>query len=126
MPRMTPAGLIAKGYGMDGNKLPQFGNAGRCPATVREAELHRKILDYCQARGWPRVYSRMDVPSTAGIGTPDFVIAMPDAKTLWIEAKVGGGKVRPEQAAWIASLRILGHRARVVWSFDEFLEEATR
>lgn len=124
MPRMTPADLIAKGYGMDGNKLRQ--TAPVTKAEMREAELHRMIIDYCQARGWPRVYSRMDVPHTSGIGTPDFVIAMPDAKTLWIEAKVGGGRVRPEQAAWIASLRILGHRARVVWSFEDFLEEVTR
>lgn len=63
----------------------------------------------------------MDVPQTAGVGTPDFVVALPGGLTAWVEAKTAGGKVRPEQAAWMAALRVHGHRAEIVRSFPEFV-----
>jgi hypothetical protein len=64
----------------------------------------------------------MDVPQTAGVGTPDFVIAMPGTSTLWIEAKTAKGKLTPAQSAWLAALRKCGHRAEVVRSMAEFLK----
>ena len=90
----------------------------------REKDLHDAILAHCRAMGWPVVHSRMDVPQTAGVGTPDFVIAMPGPVTLWIEAKSSTGKVQPHQAAWRAALRKVGHRAEVVRSMAEFLKIA--
>jgi hypothetical protein len=95
--------------------------AGGCD---REKDLHDAILAHCRAMGWPVVHSRMDVPQTAGIGTPDFVIAMPGTTTLWVEAKTAKGKLTPAQSAWIAALRKVGHRAEVVRSMAEFLRVA--
>lgn len=86
-----------------------------------ERELHEQILAMCRSKGWPVVHSRMDVPSTSGVGTPDFVIALPIGRTVWVEAKTAKGKLRPEQAAWLAALRAKGHRAGVVRSIEEFV-----
>ena len=90
------------------------------PAT-NEGQLHDEILAWCRSKGFPVVHSRMDRPATSGIGTPDFVVALPKGQTVWVEAKTAKGKLRPEQAAWIAALRHHGHQAHVVRSFAEFL-----
>lgn len=91
------------------------------PADLPEPIQLGAILAYCRSKGWPVVHSRMDVPQTAGIGTPDFVVALPGGLTAWVEAKTAVGKVRPEQAAWMAALRAHGHRAEIVRSFPEFV-----
>lgn len=119
--RLTATDLQALGYAPDGTRI---GKAGPKPtqAAEREADLHDEILAYCRAKGWPVVHSRMDVPQTSGVGTPDFVIALPRGRTVWIEAKAKGGKLRPEQLAWLAALHIHDHPARVVRSFAEFLD----
>lgn len=119
--RLTTDQLQAIGYNPDGTRI---GSTPKPPtkAAKSESDLHNEILTFCRARGWPVVHSRMDVPQTAGVGTPDFVIALPGGRTLWIEAKARGGKLRLEQRAWIAALHVVGHQARVVWSFSEFLD----
>lgn len=117
--KFTPANLTAMGYGIDGRRLQANAKAAT-DATASEAQLHREILDYCRARGWPVVHSRMDVPQTAGVGTPDFVVALPGGRTLWVEAKSKKGKLRPEQAAWMAALRAVEHEACVVRSMGDF------
>lgn len=119
--KLTSADLQAMGYNPDGSRITAA-TRSTTPAAEREADLHDAILGHCRLRGWRVVHSRMDVPQTAGIGTPDFVIALPSGRTLWIEAKAKAGKLRPEQAAWLHSLRCLGHRAEVVRSLPEFLE----
>lgn len=91
----------------------------------QERSLHEAIMAYCRSRCWPVVHSRMDRPATCGVGTPDFVIAMPGGRTLWIEAKTRFGKLRPEQLAWMAALRHVGHEAHVVRSMEEFVAIAS-
>lgn len=86
-----------------------------------EAQLHQEILEYCRSKGWPVVHSRLDRPATVGVGTPDFTVAMPGGKTIWVEAKTAKGKLRPEQQAWLAALRAKGHRAGVVRHLQEFI-----
>lgn len=89
-------------------------------AVLREADLHDAILAFCRDMVWPCHHSRMDRPATCGVGTPDFAIAIPGGVTVWVEAKAKGGKLRPEQAAWLAGLRRVGHVAEVVRSMEEF------
>jgi len=89
-------------------------------AVQRESDLHEEIVAFCRSMVWPCHHSRMDRPATCGVGTPDFAIAIPGGVTVWVEAKAKGGKLRPEQAAWLASLRRVGHVAEVVHSMDEF------
>ncbi len=90
-------------------------------AVDSEAALHAEILEDCRAHGWPVHHARMDRPATCGVGTPDFAIALPNGRTVWIEAKSKTGKLSREQAAWIASLRRHGHTAEVVRSMSEFM-----
>jgi hypothetical protein len=88
----------------------------------RESELHEQIFAECRRRGWYVVHSRMDMPSTNGVGTPDFIIAMDGGRTLWIEAKAKGRKCTPAQLAAEAWLLKLNHSVDAVWSFEEFLK----
>lgn len=118
--RLTTLDLQSLGYNPDGTRI------GSKTATLqrgdsKESDIHEKILAYCRSKGWPVVHSRMDVPQTAGIGTPDFVIALPEGRTAWVEAKTSKGKISQEQLAWMAALRCNGHLAAVVRSFDEFI-----
>ncbi|TXH49971.1 MAG: VRR-NUC domain-containing protein [Desulfurellales bacterium] len=85
-----------------------------------EADLHADILEFCKVRGWRAHHSRMDRPSTCGVGTPDFAIAMPNGVTVWVEAKARTNKLTTEQHAWLAALNILGHVTGVVRNMDEF------
>lgn len=94
----------------------------KASGVEREKDLHDAILAHCRFRGWPVVHSRMDVPQTAGVGTPDFVIALPEGRTVWVEAKSAKGKLSSEQRAWIATLIRVGHTAHVVRSMEEFKE----
>lgn len=119
--RLTSSDLQALGWNTDGTRI-RDNHRPVTNAAKRESDLHDEILAYCRARRWPVVHSRMDVPQTAGIGTPDFVVALPAGRTVWVEAKAKGGKLRTEQLAWLTALRAVGHSATVVYSFGEFLE----
>ena len=112
--------LAIWGYDMEGQRVTVARPSGQ--GCSDESGLHDAILGYCRARGWRVHHSRMDRPATCGVGTPDFAIAMPGGRTVWIECKTAKGKVSTEQAAWIADLRKLGHVAHVVRSFTEFLQ----
>lgn len=118
--RLTSSDLQAIGYNPDGSRIAVAGPQ-TTKAAAREADLHDEILAYCRAAGWPVVHSRMDVPQTAGVGTPDFVVALPAGRVVWVEAKAKAGKLRPEQQAWLTALRANGHTAEVVRSFPEFM-----
>lgn len=116
--RVSSAQLAAIGYHPDGTRMDNTQcTVGR--SSESERTLHARILDHCRFFGWPVVHSRMDRPATSGVGTPDFVIAMHDGRTLWIEAKTATGKLTTEQAAWLAALRKNGHSAHVVRSLRQ-------
>ena len=88
----------------------------------REATLHDRVEAECRRMGWYVVHSRLDRPTTTAIGVPDFVIALPNGRTLWLECKAKGGKLTIAQGAAQAWLRKLGHTAETVWTFERFLE----
>jgi len=87
----------------------------------QEAELHDAILAECRRRGLRCIHSRMDRAATISVGAPDFVIALPAGRTLWVECKSAKGSLRHDQAAWLSTLHSLGHEAHLVRSFDAFL-----
>ena len=91
------------------------------PAVRRERGLHDEIIFECNRRGWLTIHSRMDLPSTVQVGCPDFLILADGGRTFLVEAKSRDGKLRPEQAAWLAWAHKLGHRAAVVRSIGEFI-----
>jgi hypothetical protein len=52
-------------------------------------------------------------------GMPDHIIFGPDRKLLWIELKVSGGRVKPEQHGMHAKLRAFGHQVAVCFTLPE-------
>ena len=91
-------------------------------ACEQESDLQQQIATHCQIKEWYCERSAMHKPTTNGIGSLDFKIAMPNGKMLWLETKRRGSKTTPAQNAVIAHLRKLGHWAEVVWSLEEFLQ----
>ena len=91
----------------------------------KESELHRMIEDDLRARRWYFVHSRCDRATTTQKGVTDFIVAMPDGKTIWIECKVKGNKLTQPQVIVRHCLLALGHRHVVIYSFDEYLKEIT-
>ncbi len=88
----------------------------------READLHDEILDDCRRRGWHAIHSRMDLPTTTGVGDPDFVIMADLGKVYFIECKSKTGKVTPAQAALQAQAMRLGHTVHVIRNMREYIE----
>ena len=95
-------------------------------AVERESKLHEEIMRHCDHQ-WPRwkyIHCRMDRESTIAVGAPDFVIALPGGRVIWIECKAKDGKRSVEQLAWATQMEMLGHTVHLVRSFEEFLELA--
>ena len=89
-------------------------------ASEREKDLHIAIILECRRMGFAFVHSRMDRATTQSKGVPDFIIALPEGKTIWIECKSKSGKKSPEQMAFDYHLRKLEHRSYEVRSLDDF------
>lgn len=94
------------------------------PAAERESDLHDQILDECQRRGWYVVHARMDMRSTIAVGAPDFCVAIPNGRTVWVECKTRTGKLTKDQQAAHAWLKKLGHSVCVVRNIREFRDAA--
>jgi hypothetical protein len=87
----------------------------------READLHDEVEALCRQRGYYYIHSRMDRRSTVQVGAPDFLIALPHSRMVWIELKRKGGKPTLRQLAAITHLKKLGHAAAVCDSMDGVL-----
>lgn len=94
---------------------------GEVDTGTPESDIQDQIESECRRRGWYVVRSRMDKPTTNGLGVPDFIVAIDCGVTLWVEVKRPGQKLRPEQAGAQAWLGKLEHRRTVVHSLAEFL-----
>lgn len=88
----------------------------------RERDLHEQTVQELRNRRVYFVHSRMDKPATNGAGTPDFIVAMPNGKTLWLELKTATGKLSEEQQVAKHMLENSGHEHHVVRSYKQLLE----
>lgn len=88
----------------------------------RERDLHEQTVQELRNRRVYFVHSRMDKPATNGVGTPDFIVAMPNGKTLWLELKTATGKLSEEQQVAKHMLENSGHEHHVVRSYKQLLE----
>lgn len=100
---------------------------GQKPSNLPDAPesvLHDQVATYCRQMGYYYIHSRMDRPSTIQVGAPDFVVALPNGRVLWVECKRKDGKLRTEQLAAAAWLKQLKHRYCEVRSLDDFATAA--
>lgn len=91
-------------------------------AASREDKLHDQIMEHCRSRRWVVIHSRMDRPTTQGLGVPDFIILIEDGKLLLVEAKARQGKLSIEQIAFGIRAEQLGHKVHVVRSLANFID----
>ncbi len=103
-------------------RVVDLASSGETAGGASEAKLHDQIIEECKRRGWYYVHSRMDRATTTALGVPDFIIAAPDGRTFWIEAKSKTGKLKSEQLGALQWLTRFGHRAEVVRSLEELLK----
>lgn len=89
-------------------------------ADPPEAKLHEQILEHCRGKGWFAIHSRMDRKATNQVGLADFVILADGGRMFAVECKRPGAKPRPEQLAFAAHCKKLGHRHAFCWSYAEF------
>ena len=89
----------------------------------REKDLHADILEHCKLKRWVVFHGSMAHRAMrTPLGEPDFCIAMPAGRVIWIEAKTKSGKLSQDQVVVHHCLKGLGHAVVVVRSMAEFLE----
>lgn len=118
-PREAVGLEVGESHDLAGQPSGQSLSSRRTARPFLEADFHDKVESYCRGRGWYYLHSRTDRRTTVAVGAPDFCIAMPEGKVLWLELKRPGGKATVKQQATIAHLRKLGHVAAVVDNWED-------
>lgn len=91
-------------------------------AATDEAELQEAIIADARARGAWCLFSRMDLPTTNPVGTPDLFLFFKYPKLVIIEAKTRTGKMRPAQIGVKMMLESLGWTVHIVRNFHQYEE----
>lgn len=87
----------------------------------READLHNAIRADCLRRGWLPNVGSMHQKTHRMPGEPDFTILAANGKVLFVECKARMEKLKPDQAAWHAWARKLGHVVYTVRTVEEWM-----
>lgn len=121
MPRMTTAELDA--YNARQRKpnklLVDLGLEVGPIKSTRESVLHRQILHECSRRGFVALHGAMHRKTARTAGEWDFVILLPDGRTIHVEAKTGSGKLSDDQERLHGKAWELGHTVYVVRSLED-------
>ena len=105
----------------------------RSAIKCRETAIHKAILQYCkfQMRRDVVVFhvanERRTTPKDGAFlkslgvvaGVPDLIFVCAGGITCWLEIKVPGGRLSPDQKAFHDHLASLEHRCAVVHSLEE-------
>jgi hypothetical protein len=91
------------------------------PKEDREVVAQRNFAKACKDRGWVPVWHKTYKRSTANVGCPDFIVAA-YSQTFWIEFKLPGEDLRPDQAAFRKRLLQNGVQMCVVYSAQEAVD----
>jgi hypothetical protein len=86
------------------------------PEPIEQGKFARWLYAQWEAGALEYFWQRLDKRATGKPGTPDFIIALPRAKTLWIEFKASGGHLSIPQAATFKNLARLGHSPFIAYS----------
>jgi hypothetical protein len=101
------------------NKKNVF-NDNDAPDEGKEKELDLKISHYIKDRGLYGFHDKSRGVNKAG--HVDWVIALPNSRTLWIECKAKKGRLSEEQKNNMLLLKGFGHEVYEVRSFKGFLD----
>jgi hypothetical protein len=71
-------------------------------------------------------WQRLDKRATGKPGTPDFIVALPGGKTLWIELKSADGTLSVPQAATFKNLARLGYSTSICHSGSQAIALVAR
>lgn len=85
----------------------------------KEIDLQGKIERFCRDHGFYLFHDRSRKQNAPGF--PDFVIALPGGRVVWLELKSARGRLRPEQKKVRLMLLALGHEWHEVRSYRQFL-----
>jgi hypothetical protein len=98
----------------------EAGSTPRHRSEIAEQKIFAAWLKIQQQNGrlWS-TWQRTNRPTSGKVGQPDFIIALPGAKSLWLEFKAPGNSLSKEQQSTLALLGALDHRAVVVYAADE-------
>ena len=103
-----------------------LGKAGRtlveCLAiseSKTERELQNQIRSHCTRYGFICFASRFGKKTTRLAGEPDLIVLHPQ-RVLFIECKIGKGKLSDSQELLSEKMKFLGHANHVVRTLDEF------
>lgn len=98
------------------------------PDSGPESELAKNICAHAKSQGWPYIYFpqsemvRFFLPA----GWPDFVIAIPQGRTIYLETKSAKGELRKKQTLMANMFRYLGHEYEKCKSFKRYLKIVER
>jgi len=87
-----------------------------------EAAFQRQVIEVLKLNGWSVYHTHDSRRSEAGY--PDLTGAHPDRGIIFAELKSQKGRVRPEQTAWLDTLRLAGARA-YLWRPSDWPEITT-
>lgn len=85
-----------------------------------ESKLQAKAERWFRERGYPFFHDKSRGRNTPG--WVDLVGALPNRRTVYLEFKARGGRLRPEQERLRLQLMHLGHEWHEVRSYRRFLE----
>lgn len=93
-----------------------------------ESKLHDDIIKFCneQFPKWKFIHSRMDKPSSIGVGIQDFTIFAKFPHCLLAECKAGNKKQDQDQLIWAKEMEILGWIVHVFRNMEQFMAEANK
>lgn len=117
MPNWTQSDHIAQQL----RQAPKHRASESVKSVELESDLHAKIIEELKRRRIYFVRSRTDKRTTTQLGVTDFICAMPNGKTLWMECKRKGGKLSQSQNITRHILLASGHWHAVIYNMDEFM-----
>lgn len=85
-----------------------------------EKDLQSKCEDYLRKLGLFFFHDRSRGDNVPGL--PDLVIALWGGRTLWAELKSKSGATRKEQQRTLSRLLWLGHDAKIIRSYRDFVK----
>lgn len=91
-------------------------------APGTEDALHGEIISHLKPNGYVYFHSATHRKTHRTLGEPDFIVFLPNSRTLLVECKTRTGKNSDEQRDVHYALKRLGHTVHIVRSLKHFIQ----